>query len=230
MTRSDQYVFEKTPWGRRARHQKIEVFFGGKMASEQLIAEKFPQLTFLKVKQTHSNICRLASVEIHEADAHWTADQNKALMILTADCMPIMIYCLQTQRVAAVHAGWRGVANQIIVSTLCQLIESGSYQKQFIFWIGPHISQNSFEVQKDCLDLLEKAVYELNDRDYLSVYDNKMYVNLFIIVEAQIKKTIGCQPIIHSVAEDTFSNSEFFSYRRERQTSGRNLSFIVKHG
>lgn len=226
---SVQNIFKKTPWGWSAYHQKIEIFFGGKIAHEQFIAEKFPQLTFLKIKQTHSNICRLANTEIYEADAHWTADQNKALMILTADCMPIMIYCLQTQRVAAVHAGWRGVANQIVVLTLCQLIDSGSNQKKFIFWVGPHISKNSFEVQKDCLELIEKVIYELKVNDYLRVHENKMYVNLIKIVESQIKKTIGCQPTIYSTDDDTFVNTDLFSYRRDHQTIGRNLSFIVKH-
>lgn len=230
MTNLEQNIFQKTSWGLTASHQKIHVFFGGKIASESFISEKFPQLTFLKVKQTHSNICRQANLEFAEADAHWTADPNKALMILTADCMPIMIYCAQTERVAAVHAGWKGVANQIVVLTLRQLIESGSDQKKFIFWVGPHISQNSFEVQKDCLDLLEKVIYGLSVREYLKICENKMYVNLFKIVESQIKNAIGYQPVIHSTGDDTFVNPDLFSYRRERQTSGRNLSFIVKHG
>ena len=96
------------------KDEKVLIFFGNKNAELVNIAQAFPAFKFLRVKQTHSDIFVAASEELQEADAHWTGEKNIALIIATTDCMPIMIYCEQTHRVAAVHAGWRGVVNGII--------------------------------------------------------------------------------------------------------------------
>jgi YfiH family protein len=205
--------------------QKVLVFFGNKNGTLTALEQEFPQFEFLRVKQTHSDIFVEASTELKEADAHGTAEKNKALLIATADCMPIMIYCEQTNRAAAVHAGWRGVANGIIEKVLNQLIFSGSDLKQFRIFCGPSIQQNSFEVDQDVFEMIKAKSRSSRSESYSFAKDNKHYINLNQIAQNQIIYTSGCMNSVFSTI-DTKTDENFYSYRRGKLKSERNLSFI----
>ena len=229
--------FEKIDLGWVFETTELLVFFGNKKAHLQSLNSRYPQYTFLKIKQTHSDICRRAKLEPSEADAHWSDLGQEALLISTADCLPIMIYCSQTKRCAAVHAGWRGVANKILIKTLEQLVATGSTNRQFKFWIGPHILHASFEVKEDCLELLKKEPFGLSETQYVDDSNNQIKVNLLALVRAQIMfylkkedEKIKIQDVesnIEVLAVDTFQDMNLNSFRREREVAQRNLSFIV---
>lgn len=229
--------FEKKDLGWVFETTELLVFFGNKKAHLQSLISQYPQYTFLKIKQTHSDVCRRARLEPFEADAHWSDLEQEALLISTADCLPIMIYCSQTKRCAAVHAGWRGVANKILIKTLEQLAATGSTNRQFKFWIGPHILQASFEVKEECLVLLKKEPFGLSETQYVDDSNNQIKVNLLALVRAQIMfylkkedEKIKIQDVesnIEVLAVDTFQDMNLNSFRREREAAQRNLSFIV---
>lgn len=202
------------------------VFFGNSQDNFAKIQQDFPRLNFKKIHQTHSDIVVESSANLNEADSHYTSETNAALLISTADCMPIMIYCKQTHRVAAVHAGWRGVANKITEKTLQKLIATGSSKKEFQFWVGPHILQGSFEVDRTTYDLLSVAHYNLPVNDYVVEKNNKYYVALNKIIETQIKNITGHSSEILFLDIDTKTSSDYYSYRRDQKTKERNLSFI----
>lgn len=209
------------------KYQKdnVLVVFGGVVDSIDSLKSQFDNLELKHIKQTHSDIVIEANNKLIEADAHFTSQKKQALLILTADCMPIMIYCAQTGRVAAVHAGWRGVENKIVEKTLLNLLKSGSSKKEFLFWFGPHISENSFKVDEEVFRLISKAHYNLVESEF-SVYKNgKYFINLKKIVTSQIHHIIGKNPAIESTDIDTFTCPEYYSYRRD-QTVKRNTSFI----
>lgn len=205
---------------------KALVFFGTTQDSFAKIQSDFPLLNFKKIRQTHSDIVVESSDDLREADAHYTSENHAALLIATADCLPIMVYCRQTHRVAAVHAGWRGVENKITEKTLQRLIATGSSKKEFQFWVGPHILQNSFEIDLATYDLLSKAQYNLHAHDYAIAKNNKFYVSLNKIIESQIENILDRKPEIIFLGIDTKTNSDYYSYRRDHQTKERNLSFI----
>lgn len=211
------------------KDEKVLIFFGNKNGSIENLKTEFADFEFLRIKQTHSNIFVQAGTELREADAHWTAEPEKALLIATADCMPIMIYCEQTLRAAAVHAGWRGVANGIIENTLKQLIYTGSDEKRFRIFCGPSIQQKSFEVDRDVFDQLIAKSRSPQISSYSSFQNNKYYVNLNRIAQNQIVATSGVMNSVFS-SIDTKSNEDFYSYRREKLASERNLSFICLLG
>lgn len=202
------------------------VFFGNKENSFEKIKTDFPDLEFNKLKQVHSNIIVEACSSSTEADSHFSSKVKTALLISTADCMPIMIYCRQTHRIAAVHAGWRGVENKITEKTLNRLIMTGSSNKDFKFWIGPHILQNSFEVTSETFSLLAKSQYDLNYEDYATVKNDKYFVALNVMVESQIKHVLNTTPEIVYFNIDTRSSDNYYSYRRNPTLTERNLSFI----
>ncbi|MGZ3692112.1 MAG: polyphenol oxidase family protein [Pseudobdellovibrio sp.] len=203
---------------------RFMVFFGDRRGELLQLQNEFPQLEFLRVKQTHSDIIVKAGAEPVEADAHFTSEINKSLLIATADCMPIMIYCEQTHRAAAVHAGWRGVVNKITEKTLLKLIETGSTHKKFQIFIGPSILQSSFEVDGDVFLKLSNSGYGL--RDYFSEKTEKYYVDLNKIVLSQIHNVTGNNANFLLTKIDTKIDLNFHSYRRGKHTSERNLSFI----
>jgi YfiH family protein len=204
---------------------EILVFFGNKNGEHPALEKEFPDFQFLRVKQTHSDIFVEASTDLKDADAHGTAEKNKALLIATADCMPIMIYCEQTRRAAAVHAGWRGVANGILEKTLNQLIFTGSDLKQFRIFCGPSIQQNSFEVDRDVFDLIKQKSRSSRPESYSYQKNSKFYVNLNQIAQNQIMHTSGCMNSVFSTI-DTKTDENYYSYRRGKLRSERNLSFI----
>ncbi|MDH4225392.1 MAG: polyphenol oxidase family protein [Deltaproteobacteria bacterium] len=81
------------------------------------------------------------------------AGERGLAAIRTADCVPVLAADPQTGGVAALHAGWRGVAMSILPNLLAQWAGQGSRLDQVRLVLGPSIRQCCFEVQPDCLAL-----------------------------------------------------------------------------
>ncbi|MBY0453038.1 MAG: polyphenol oxidase family protein [Bdellovibrionaceae bacterium] len=204
------------------KNDDVLFFFGNGSATVDKLKKHFSEFNFLEIRQTHSDIVIEATKTYMEADAHFSRQKNEALLIKTADCMPIMIYCSQTQRVAALHAGWRGVENQITRKTLEVLISSGSTKCDFDIFVGPSIQQNSFEVDRD---VFEKLVSPDLTATYYQKSD-KYYIDLNAIVFQQISACTDSKARVTFSKIDTKTSLEFHSYRRGKSPSERNLSFV----
>lgn len=92
-----------------------------------------------------------------QADAAFTTRRDQVLAIMVADCLPIAISDGQGTIVAAVHAGWRGLADGVIEATLAQLKQARPDQQQWRAWIGPAIGPRAFEVGADVVHAFLKA-------------------------------------------------------------------------
>lgn len=218
-------MFNETKLGYEFIDSKKIIFFGKKDAGLEEIQNFYPQIKFMQIKQTHSDICVSGSFDtVVEADAHFTNQKGSALLIRTADCMPIMIYSRKHQSVLAIHAGWRGVAQQITAKSLIQL----NWQDSIDIFVGPHILKNSFEVDLDVRDQLLESIYLIDQEksSYFSVNENnKFLVNLEAVLKKQLNPFLF-ESQYYSLKKDTFKNLEFNSYRTD-QTKERNLSFIA---
>ena len=97
------------------------------------------------LKQTHSTITVSASLDAasKEADASFTDQPNVVCAVLTADCLPLLLCDRNATHVAAIHAGWRGLANGIIENTLKTM---GLSPKDILAWLGPAIVPTPFLV------------------------------------------------------------------------------------
>lgn len=222
LERSEIGFFQKT--------DSVFIFFGNRCSSLSSIQTAFPNLEVQRIKQTHSDIVVAASDQIAEADSHFSSLAQKALIISTADCLPVLIHCSQTKRIAAIHAGWKGVVNQIVLKTLKKLIETGSSNMQFQIWIGPHILQSSFEIDLDVMKQLESSAFSLPEEKYAYQKDSKYYADLNQIVFSQIAhvtKPAKENVSIHCLEIDTKTDAAFWSFRRDKEKAGRNLSFIA---
>lgn len=94
------------------------------------------------LEQIHSTIVIQHGSNNSIADGCFTQKSNQACIVMTADCLPILLTDESGSWVAAVHAGWRGLADGIIN----QAIKQYSGKQRLLAWIGPAISQEFFEV------------------------------------------------------------------------------------
>jgi len=204
------------------------IFFGKNSATLDQIKQAYPDLTFQSVHQKHTNICVPSTFHSADiiADAHFTTEGKIALVVKTADCQPILAYNKSKNLILAIHAGWRGVENQITSKSLLQC----ELQQADIF-IGPCIQQDSFEVDLDVKGLLEKICkIDHASTEFKNTFIQKsikFHIDLTKIVIADIKAT-GVDAAISLLPFDTVTDLRFHSYRRDKLNCGRNLSFIAR--
>lgn len=203
------------------------IFFGKNLATLDQIKQAYPQILFRTVHQKHTDVCVSSSSDSQDiiADAHFANEAGVGLVVKTADCMPIMAYDKKQKLILSIHAGWRGVENQITSKSLT----SAHLQEAEIFF-GPHILQKSFEVDLDVKEQLEKVYLQLVSTPEESVFQSKaekFYIDLKKIVKKQIE-SLKVPFHLHELTIDTVSDMRFHSYRRDKQNSGRNLSFIAR--
>ncbi len=99
------------------------------------------------LEQTHSvEVVRADASRVVDADASWTDQPGIACTIMTADCLPILFCDRAGTRVAAAHAGWRGLAAGIIEQTMRALQVPS---EDLLVWLGPAIGPDAFEVGEE---------------------------------------------------------------------------------
>lgn len=214
-------MFKETELGFEYETAEYLAFFGKGTTTLEQIQSAYSQFKFVQVKQTHSDKTVEASENVVEADAHFTKHKKWALLIKTADCIPAMIYNKDTQEILSIHAGWRGVENQITYKALRDLNSSNSHLDVIV---GPCILQSSFEVDEDVKESLLKSAFS-KDKNVSFQKGSKYYVDLISILQSQISAITPNFNLQH-LERDTKSDHTFNSFRRD-QTKLRNLSFIV---
>ena len=216
----------KVTIGDRYDDGKVFVFFPNTHFNEQEFDRLFSQWRLKHLKQTHSST--IVSVTDNqdftatEGDALLTTLTDTALSVYTADCVPLLVHDPVGGRVAAIHAGWRGLVGGIIGATLKSMKPADPSQVRV--WIGPHIRKDSFEVHADVAEQLQ-ACTETRVTFEHPTENEKRLVDLTTIALAQIQ-SFGIQSAntwIHPA--DTFRDESFYSYRRG--ASGRLINFIV---
>ncbi len=120
---------------------------------------------------------------IAATDGLITSEKRTYLMILTADCLPILVYDPILEIVGAVHAGWRGLLEQIILRTIDKFIDLGSNAENLIVGIGPAICQKHFVVKNDVLKEFQDSYQSAT-----MVRNNDGYIDLKKVAVIDLKK------------------------------------------
>jgi YfiH family protein len=168
------------------------------------------------LKQIHSNLVLLATQPgiLGEGDALVTNHAGLAISIRTADCYPILLADTRNRAVAAIHAGWRGTAAQIVVKTLEKMRdEFGTQPRDISAGIGPGIGVCCYEVGAEV-----SRQFGVDVRTHLDLAsENRKQLESAGVPTQNIEALDVC----------TFCDAErFFSYRRQKEKAGRMTSFI----
>lgn len=157
-----------------------------------------------------------------KADATIARDPRIVIAVLTADCLPILLCAENGEELAAIHAGWRGLAAGVVAATLSRM---ATLPDRLMAWLGPAISQSAFEVgdevRQTFVDQQEaaSACFEPNQR-------GRWQADLYGLARLQLR-TAGVGAV-HGGGLCTYGDAgRFFSYRRDGQC-GRMASFIFR--
>jgi polyphenol oxidase len=151
----------------------------------------------------------------------WFKAAGKALAIKTADCVPLIYVDFQNQSIAAIHAGWRGLQKKIHLKPF----ESGSFNPATTWvWLGPSLNGKTFEVREDMYSQFtqknDPKIFEPHaDAQSRYFYPWRLIENDFTTLKVHM---------LYNVEEDTYMNTDFASYRRQRAagTKTRNISWV----
>ena len=203
------------------------------IANREQLQEQFPVMQFIVANQTHSaNIKIIQEAQsrgwkqldsaIEDCDALITNQHGVMLTILTADCVPILLLDPIHKVVGAVHAGWRGTTQQILLKTIQKMQEIfGSNPKEIIAGIAPSIGRCCYEVGE------EVAKHFFDDQNAMDRVGEKYMLDLPYINQQQLLKAgLNAENIELSGICTACDVEHYFSYRQEQGCSGRFMSMI----
>ena len=169
------------------------------------------------LEQIHGRVVRQARTGYSgRGDAVWTPDRDRALVVVTADCVPVLI--AGRSEIAAAHAGWRGVVAGVVPAACARLATC----EGAVAWIGPSIGVCCYEVGDDVARQVADAS---GPRVVRATISGKPHVDLQAAVGIQLQRA-GFDDI-RTIDRCTHCHpDELWSYRRSGPRAGRNLALI----
>lgn len=160
---------------------------------------------------------------VPEADASFTTNPGVVAAVLTADCLPILVCDNDGSEVAAIHAGWRGLASGVIESTFKNL---HSQRKNLMAWLGPAISKKAFIVGEEVKQAFSKeqdnqAFTEIKNS---ALTEKRWSADLYQLARFRLQ-ALGVEQIFGGNFCTYTDEQQFYSYRRSNQT-GRMATLI----
>ncbi len=160
--------------------------------------------------------------QVPVADAAFTTEPGIACTVMVADCLPVLLAAPNGRGVAAVHAGWRGLAAGIVPLALTRLCEAAVCAPSEVrAWLGPCIGPTAFEVGPDVRAAFANGPHRLEERFVAKNPENpadpKWWAELAGLACDQLRDAGIAEP--EGGAWCTASApSRFFSFRRDRIT------------
>lgn len=154
------------------------------------------------------------------ADAATSSRPGRVCAVLTADCLPLLICDRAGSRVAAVHAGWRGLAAGVIERALSRF---DADEGELLIWLGPAIGPTAFEVG----DEVRETFVAMNPADEAAFLPSSPGHWRADIYQLARNRLLPWRPgFVGGGGDCTYSEAtRFFSYRRDG-TTGRMAALI----
>jgi polyphenol oxidase len=153
--------------------------------------------------------------ELMDTDALITSEKNICIAVMSADCVPILVYDKKNHVCGAIHSGWKGTVAKILAKTLHAMKhEFGTEGTNIVAGIGPSVSQQSYEVGEEVVLAIRESFRNANDlliplpanKAKLNLWDaNKFQLLEFGVPENQIEISDLCTVL---------NNNYFFSARK----------------
>ena len=158
-----------------------------------------------------------------EADASFTTQPGLVCVVLTADCLPVLLCDRAGRVVGAVHAGWRGLAAGVLQNTIDAMRTAGA--GDLLAWIGPAIGPSHFEVGPDVhAAFVDRDVAASAAFRKLPGSDGKYLADLYHLARSAMAGH-GVSRIAGGEHCTVSEPDNFYSYRRDQQT-GRMATMI----
>lgn len=168
--------------------------------------------TYVAQASGYSGVC--------DADASVADAVNQVCTVMTADCLPVLFCNTQGTKVAAAHAGWRGLLDGVLENTVNEFEQAD----QVMAWLGPAIGPEAFEVGQEVKD-----AFTANNPASAACFKpsnnaNKWLADLYSLARLRLQ-SVGVKQVYGGEFCTFTDESRFFSYRRDGVT-GRMASCI----
>jgi polyphenol oxidase len=192
--------------------------------NRQLLSQYLPSEP-VWLHQVHGvNIVDAAQTNcVPDADASFSTRKNVVCVTMTADCLPVLLCDVNGTIVSAVHAGWRGLCDGALESSIHAVCRAANIESnQLMAWLGPAIGPNAFEVGAEV-----RAKFVAIDSKSEAAFVNrgdKYLCDLYKIATQRLNNLGVTQ--IYGGDHCTFTEKDqFFSFRRDGDT-GRMATLI----
>ncbi|WP_346838852.1 peptidoglycan editing factor PgeF [Microbulbifer sp. SAOS-129_SWC] len=182
------------------------------------------------LEQIHSDKVVAAGDDglVRTADASFANGAGPVCAVLTADCLPVLFCDRAGTRVAAAHAGWRGLAGGIVRETVAAL---DCDPAELLVWLGPAIGPRAFETG---VDVLEEFFEQAIDGEHTAAIAQcfrphvqkplHFLADIYALARAELRR-LGVDAIYGGDRCTASEPEDFYSYRRDK-TTGRMASLI----
>jgi polyphenol oxidase len=221
-------IYKSLNCGRGSKDNRKNIQKNLSYVSKKMLLKKN---NLILMNQTHSAKVievkkKLWRFKQNDSDAIITSCKGLGLAVVTADCVPILIYNATNKIIGCIHAGWRGAFSGIIKNTIKKIKKMNSKSKIYAA-IGPCIGKNSYEVD---LKFYKKFISKSSKNEVYFLKKNKDK-KLFNLRKYVSDKLTELQVKVDHVNHDTFKEKHnFFSYRRscklKQKDYGRCISVI----
>ncbi|MCD8339182.1 MAG: peptidoglycan editing factor PgeF [Burkholderiales bacterium] len=162
-----------------------------------------------------------------DADGAWTMDSGMGCVVMTADCLPVLLCSSNGGVVAAAHAGWKGLADGVLQATVKEMQKHAGKNIEIMAWLGPRIGERVFVVQDDVRQhYLDSSLRDGVEENIVSCPEGFL-LNLAGFAKLALKQVAVEQ--VFDCGLSTFENKDlFYSYRRDGIT-GRHAAVIYKN-
>ena len=191
-----------------------EIFFVKQVHGDRVFVLEDPQQTVDQVEQ-------------EEADALITHLTEKPIAVLTADCVPIILYDPKKHVVGVIHSGRKGTQMSIVFKTISMLSKVyGSRSQDVVMALGPAIGGCCYEVEDSCIAPFRENFAEW--KDFVTAHSQSKFMLDLLKANAKDGARAGiAKENIHQSGECTSCNNDrWFSYRKEG-TTGRIVSLAM---
>ncbi|MEA2048881.1 MAG: peptidoglycan editing factor PgeF [Campylobacterota bacterium] len=205
-----------------ANREKLSTLLGGDEALHYIVANQTHSDHIEVITEKKNRGWNRIEDAIESCDALISNLPGIVLTILTADCVPILLYDREKSVIAAIHAGWRGTEANITLKTVQKMQKVfGCNPKDIIAGIAPSIGACCYEVGKDV------AEHFFDTPESFTLHGEKYMLDLPYLNKQQLLKAGVDEMRIEMSNRCTACEvTRFFSYRKEKGCSGRFMSMI----
>ncbi|MCE2573605.1 peptidoglycan editing factor PgeF [Motilimonas eburnea] len=154
------------------------------------------------------------------ADGSWTDLAERPCIVMTADCLPVLLTDYHGSFVAAVHAGWRGLCDGILQRAIQT---APTKPERILAWLGPAIGPDAFQVGSEVRDQFTEQDTSFKQA-FVADNQGKWLADLYLLARLILAKQ-GVEQVFGGEHCTYSESNDFFSYRRDGIT-GRMASLI----